>query len=1158
MRNTLTKRFLSLVMALAMIVGLTAVVPEIDVAIKASAANTADSIVSIALGEVGSTNYKKYYGGNYLAWCADFVSWCAQQAGVDSITKSSSCYYMYLGMTKTNHCQVVSSPQKGDIVFFKCSYCSSDAGKWCHVGIMQDSKHSIEGNRWNSSLGTSRVEQDCTSYNHNGDLGYRHGDNNSCVERIYVRPNYSDPTPEGKEMSAGAGRTIPDGEYVITSELNHSLYLDISGSAYPAANETKVKIWNGHPGKKNKTDTWQVTYLNNGYYEITQNGTDMCLDVTGNSKKRGTKVQAYGYGGAKQQMWSISETDHGYKIQSRSTSYYLDVDGGSAEPGTAVQIWEGNDTKAQYWGFVPYANDSRPVKDGVYYIKSASGEVWLDVAGSSDFKEETKVQVWNKRTEKFRVKYMGDGFYKIIEDSSGLALDVYNGKGEYLMRGQKVQVFNTSDDTNRAQLWRIVDEGGGKYRLVSRLSGYSLDLNGGIAEKGTKVQQYTYNKTDAQKWYFISSEPLATPQVTATTLGPTAQEPIKIKLSWDKIAGASKYEVYKRIKGEEKYQLAATVTGKTYTDADVKASTVYYYRVYAMGDRPNSTAETVSANTIQPAQPKYTAAAQSTTSIKLNWNSVPNATRYVIKRKIAGGESEQVYNGTALTYLDKGLTPNTAYYYRVYAVNGSYYSEMPSWLKVMTCHQATAYAAKPATCTANGNTAYWYCSNCKKYFSDKNCTKEITKASTVIAKTGHKATAYAAKPAACTTDGNIAYWYCSNCKKYFSDKNCTKEITKASTVIAKTGHKYVTTVVPPTCTEKGYTLHKCSVCGDEYKDTETNALGHKYTSSVTKKASCTEDGTMTYTCDCGDSYTETIKSAGHKYETTTVPPTDTEAGYDEHVCSVCGDSYKDNIIPANGHSYTSEITKPASCTEDGLKTFTCTSCGDTYTEIIKATGHEYISSVIPPDCTSDGYTVHICKKCNDSYTDERIKATGHKYVDTVIAPTTTEQGCTHHKCSVCGDEYDDSFVDPIKEEAITLDIILNANDKTMSAENVSISIDGEASLTSENGKASLALADGTHEITFSAYGFVPRTYTVEVKNGKLTEELTPELNLIGDADGNGVVNTLDIVKLKRHLIKVEPLTGYALDCANTDGNDTVNTLDIVKLKRHLINVETLW
>ena len=177
---------------------------------------------------------------------------------------------------------------------------------------------------------------------------------------------------------------------------------------------------------------------------------------------------------------------------------------------------------------------------------------------------------------------------------------------------------------------------------------------------------------------------------------------------------------------------------------------------------------------------------------------------------------------------------------------------------------------------------------------------------------------------------------------------------------------------------------------------------------------------------------------------------------------------------------------------------------------------------------------------------------------TVVPPTCTEKGYTLHKCSVCGDEYDDSFVDPIQEEAITFDIILNANDKAMFSENVNISINGEEASTSENGSAELSLADGTHEITFSAHGFVPRTYTVEVKNGKLTEELTPELNLIGDADGDGAVNTLDIVRIKRHLIKVELLTGYALDCANADGADSVNTLDIVRIKRHLINVEKLW
>ena len=45
---------------------------------------------------------------------------------------------------------------------------------------------------------------------------------------------------------------------------------------------------------------------------------------------------------------------------------------------------------------------------------------------------------------------------------------------------------------------------------------------------------------------------------------------------------------------------------------------------------------------------------------------------------------------------------------------------------------------------------------------------------------------------------------------------------KVETVrIAKTAHKYVNTVVKPTYTAQGYTLHKCSVCGYSYKDNYT-------------------------------------------------------------------------------------------------------------------------------------------------------------------------------------------------------------------------------------------------------------------------------------------------------------------------------------------------
>ena len=40
--------------------------------------------------------------------------------------------------------------------------------------------------------------------------------------------------------------------------------------------------------------------------------------------------------------------------------------------------------------------------------------------------------------------------------------------------------------------------------------------------------------------------------------------------------------------------------------------------------------------------------------------------------------------------------------------------------------------------------------------------------------------------------------------------------------------------------------------------------------------------------------TESIRKTGHKYVDTVVEPTDTEKGYTEHTCSVCGDTYRDN------------------------------------------------------------------------------------------------------------------------------------------------------------------------------------------------------------------------------------------------------------------------
>ena len=125
-------------------------------------------------------------------------------------------------------------------------------------------------------------------------------------------------------------------------------------------------------------------------------------------------------------------------------------------------------------------------------------------------------------------------------------------------------------------------------------------------------------------------------------------------------------------------------------------------------------------------------------------------------------------------------------------------------------------------------------------------------------------------------------------------------------------HEYAATVIQPTCTEGGYTVHTCA-CGGSYQDSETDPLGHNYVESEVDTYTCTR---------CGDSYT----THTHSYTTTVVEPTCTEDGYTLYQCVSCGYSYEDFVVDALGHDF-----ERISMTPDEA-TYECTRCGYIYTE----------------------------------------------------------------------------------------------------------------------------------------------------------------------------------------------------------------------------------
>lgn len=114
-------------------------------------------------------------------------------------------------------------------------------------------------------------------------------------------------------------------------------------------------------------------------------------------------------------------------------------------------------------------------------------------------------------------------------------------------------------------------------------------------------------------------------------------------------------------------------------------------------------------------------------------------------------------------------------------------------------------------------------------------------------------------------------------------------------------HAYAESVVAPTCSKAGYTLHVC-VCGDQYLDNETAMLPHTYGAWTTiTAATCTTEGEQTRTCTvCAATETQKTAVAGHKYVDVVTAPTKTTQGYTVHTCSVCKHSYTDSYTNATG------------------------------------------------------------------------------------------------------------------------------------------------------------------------------------------------------------------------------------------------------------------
>ena len=196
-------------------------------------------------------------------------------------------------------------------------------------------------------------------------------------------------------------------------------------------------------------------------------------------------------------------------------------------------------------------------------------------------------------------------------------------------------------------------------------------------------------------------------------------------------------------------------------------------------------------------------------------------------------------------------------------------------------HNLTLVPAKAPTCTEKGNTAYYTCNGCDKWFEDATGASEITdKTSVILAATGHSASDW--------KSDNTDHW-----------KECT--VVGCGVIIedSKAAHTAGEWIIdtPATATTSGSKHKECTVCGYTMTTETIPATGggehtHSYGSDWKNDAD-----NHWHECSCGDK----ADKAAHDFKwVVDKEATATQKGSKHEECKVCGYKKAAVEIPATG------------------------------------------------------------------------------------------------------------------------------------------------------------------------------------------------------------------------------------------------------------------
>lgn len=336
-------------------------------------------------------------------------------------------------------------------------------------------------------------------------------------------------------------------------------------------------------------------------------------------------------------------------------------------------------------------------------VKGATGyKVYRKKAGEKDF---TALGFVKGTTYKDDSAQVGQEYYYTVRayvgETSKLGSFDKNGiKGVALPKKPTLKTAESVDFNAIKVTWKKVDGASGYYvyrradgekyfKQIAEVNGNktfsSTDLS---ATTGAKYQ-YTvraYRNRNGKPYAGLYDSKGVT--ATACTKAPTIKSGVstvsdKLKLTWNKVNGASGYNVYRKLENDKSYKLIKTINGNgnvEFTDSGLKCGVKYYYRVNGFRTVDSKNYEGLGSKDYlgltTPAQPALKSAKSlGYNTISIEWTKVEGATGYDIYRKTTGTYSKigTVDKQSTVTFKDEKAVTGVRYQYTVrafYSKNG--------------------------------------------------------------------------------------------------------------------------------------------------------------------------------------------------------------------------------------------------------------------------------------------------------------------------------------------------------------------------------------------------------------------------------------------------------------------------------------------------------